>query len=277
MVLTESDIRQMVESVVKETRHVVDDALSKLGDMIYNTAINGGGEICPEAINSCNPYFKTDRPLKISVMNLPGSANARIDHKTGEIDIDPMTLKGVSAKEIIMHELSHYIDLTKRMGTYTDDVGFPSAQFIDCCIYWFKPTEIQARLVEYAYRLKRSPRFARYNLSHPVPNSSLRMKEMQEYINRIKSAKFDNTKLNADMALVIGIFYQEAAKRAQRRHGTDVQGVKPYLKQLIDWQNMTPEDFETKRKLLLKIYEKRLRSMKNKALKIRYDALMSNQ
>ena len=101
MVLTESDIRQMVESVVKETRHVVDNALSKLGDMIYNTAINGGGEICPEAINSCNPYFKTDQPLKISVMNLPGSANARIDHKAGEIDIDPMTLKGAGANSKI--------------------------------------------------------------------------------------------------------------------------------------------------------------------------------
>ena len=280
MILTEQDIRYMVNECVSrltEVRHVIDGRLGKLADMIIMTAKYGGGDISCEAINSCNPYFQIDKPLKVSVQRLPASVNASFYYEIPEIAIDPKTMRRADIRDIIMHELSHFVDNSSRTKTDVDNIVYPNLEFINQCMYYYRPTEIQARLVEYANRLRRNPFFIKLKITDTRVNSALHINEMQQFLDMVKNARFSRI-LSPEMALVIGLFYAEASKRAMRRHGTDkVEDVKDYVKRLSDYKNISEQEFESRKQTMVKIYEKRLRSMMNKALKIKYDAMTANQ
>lgn len=277
MVFSESDIRQMVqESISKllEYHHTIDDGLGTLADDILLIARHGGGTISADVVNRYNKYFQTDKDLKV-VVERRSSDNAYYDRINNVLGIATKTLNSVKAKEIVMHELSHFIDQNARKKFDTEVITMPKLRFVDMALYFYRVTEMQARLNEYANRIKRNPMLAKYKITSK--QTSLHIDDMYYTLKMVEGADFNNS-ADPSWAMVIGLAYSFALSKAMRRTNTissnDVRG---RFTNYINIDNLTEQEFNNRKASVSKILRKRLRVFTHKALKIKGDAIQTNQ
>ena len=148
MVLTEQDIRDITRAVLSEVRHRLDRRLKPLVEKIISLAQNGGGILHADEVNALNPYYSINFDLPVVVRKMQ-DAEAGYDSDANVFIVDPRLLKSKRCFSVIMHEVSHFIDLGKRTKEPTDDLS-NSIPLLNNCTYLFRPTEIQARLAQYA-------------------------------------------------------------------------------------------------------------------------------
>lgn len=273
MVLTEQDIREIVAGVITEVRHVINDSLEKLAKKVIKLAYKGGGTIKASYVNKLNPYFTTNKDLKVVVEFSHNDELAAFYQDENKIVI---TTKGLIVyNEIllstIMHELSHYIDQTKRTKGATDICVNNSDDLKDRCTYLFNPSEMQARLVEYATQLKKDKNLV--NLKVEDDNTRLFITQMRKYLSLLRFAKFNpNTarEVKGKDILEWVSAHGEIAKAIRRLNTRDIPTI---TKNSIICNNgfVNEADFLKRQQAVLRLYEKRLRNFTHKALKIKYD------
>lgn len=273
MVLTEQDIRSIVAEVITEVRHVIDNSLMKLAKRVIKLAKIGGGTIKASYVNKLNPYFKTDKDLRVVVE--PPHDDILATFYKDESKIVVTTTAMMSYNEYllstIMHELSHYIDQTKRTKEATDICVNNSDGLKDRCTYLFNPSEMQARLTEYATQLRKDKNFV--NLKVEDDNTRLFITQMRKYLSLLRFAKFNpNTarEVKGKDVLEWVCSHGEIARAIRRLDSRDIGTV---TKNSIICNNgfVNEADFLKRQQAVIKLYEKRLRNFTHKALKIKYD------
>lgn len=276
MRLNETDIRMMVEECVKrilsEYHHSIDSSLEKLAELIIEKFEEGGGEISPEEINAINPYFKTDEPLAVTPVdgdqvNFIASYSKR--NNEIEINSDRRFHFGNRLKETVMHELSHFVDSNLRTKpnsmaqrfTPNGENDLPTT-FTNEILYYFSPTEIQARLTQYKYFLERQPQMAERSIRDEYAENVLKLGYMQTLVEIVDGCEYGTN--SEDIIQMLG--NAASATRVTKRGGDYDQSA--YL------NGMSFNEFSTQQQKISRILKKRLKSMTQKALKIKYDAML---
>lgn len=271
MIINEQDIREMVTecvSMLLERHGAIDEKLEGLADLIIAKYEEGGGIISANEINSINPYFKTAKPIKVTIVD-GGASIASYDYKTNEIEINKQRFNSrYSAKESIMHELSHFIDLNARTKAPNPPRQFSTngpkdihATFANDILYFFRPTEMQARLTQYAYFLKEHPEFASKKLIMHENEKVLKIGYMRTLL-----AIFNGAQYNSPSEDIVQMVANIASyDRVEKRGGT-------YSNSAF-WEDMSKKEFILQKEKISKILTKRLKSFVNKAAKIKYDCL----
>jgi hypothetical protein len=273
MVLTEQDIRSIVAEVITEVRHVISDSLEKLAKRVIKIAKIGGGKISAKYVNKVNPYFRTDKDLRVVVEPPHDDVLATFYKDESKIAVSSTALNyyGDILLSTVMHELSHYIDQTKRTKEATDICVNNSDGVKDRCTYLFNPSEMQARLVEYATQLKKDKNLI--NLKVEDDNTRLFITQMRKYLSLLRFAKFNpNTarEVQGKDVLEWVCEHGEVARAIRKLNTTDVSTL---TKNSIICNNgfVNEADFLKRQQAVVKLYEKRLRNFTHKALKIKYD------
>lgn len=269
MVLSECEIRSMVMecvSMILEHHHSIDKSLEKLAELIDEKYHEGGGFISTEEINAINPYFSVKSPLVVSVVSNDEFV-ASYNVKTNEIEINEKKYNGkFSSKETIMHELSHFIDLNARTKPlnpptqYTPNgpIDLP-VKFSNDILYFFRPTEIQARLTQFTYFLKSNPDCAKKDLSSFENEKVLKADYMSTLIEIVEGS--DYYKASGEIVQILA--NSASYNRVKKRGGGYERSA------FLD--NMSESEFNVQKQKIISILKKRLKSFKQKALKIKYD------
>lgn len=266
-------VRESVEGIL-EAHHAIDNGLQDLADIILDMARNGGGTIPANVVNRYNKYFKSSRDLKVVLLKR-NSSYAYYDARSNCFGIAQKTLNLSKARETVMHELSHFIDQTARTKPDTETATLPRLKFVDLALYFYRATEMQARLTEYSYRIKRNPKLAKYKIRDRQTN--LHVDDMEIVLQMVERANFYNNS-DPSWAMVVGLAYAIALNKSMRRNNTTtISAIADRLSNYIKIEKMTEEDFDMRKNSVIKFCQKRLRSFISKALKIKYDALQTNQ
>ena len=273
MELNRADIKAMIKECVNrillEHHHSIDGSLEKLAELIIEKFEEGGGEISPEEINAINPYFKTNKPIVVVPVDGVNFV-ASYSKTTGEIEIN--TEKrfhfGGRLKETLMHELSHFVDTNLRTKPYTNTQIFTpggpsdtSAKFVNDILYYFSPTEMQARLTQFKYFLERQPQMAKRSIKDHFNEKVLNLDYMETLISIVDGCVYGTR--SEDIIQMLGNAASNA--RVKKRGGS--------YDQTAFLGGMSEQEFDEQQKKISRILSKRLKSMTQKALKIKYDAL----
>lgn len=273
MVLSEREIRSMVMecvSMILEHHHAIDKSLEKLADLIDEKYHEGGGVISVEEINSINPYFSVNSPIVVSVVSNDEFA-ASYNEKTNEIEINEKKYNGrFSSKELIMHELSHFIDLNARTKPINPPTQYTPngptdlpVKFSNDILYFFRPTEMQARLTQFTYFLKSNPDCARKDLTSIENEKVLKTEYMSILIEIVEGTEYYKTS-----GEIVQILANSAScDRVKKRGGGYERSA------FLD--GMSESEFNVQKQKIISILKKRLNSFKQKALKIKYDMMVS--
>ena len=281
MEFTLDDIRQMVSECLErlyEYHHAPDESISALADAVIEKVKHGGGVISRRTMNKINPYFKENRPLKVIVVKsgfntlLHGKVNASYnqDDNTIEIVKNNVNLENMGrVKELIMHELSHFVD--KNLGNkFNKIIQFNGIQdkyvvFANNFKYLFDPSEIQARLSEYHQHLKEVPEDALEDALEETLNKILFLKQMEGYLKKVKNIDFYSENSEAIYRISKLNYAERIARRDNGPQNINMDNKNGFV---------SIEQFEDMKNNIVRKAEKRLRSMKNKAYKIKYDAIL---
>lgn len=267
MTLTGRDIRKIVNECVQrilEYHHTIDKSLEALAEMILSIAEKGGGVIPANEVTKFNPYFG-GADLNVAIENGTGDV-ASYEHKTNTVYVSNSSsfYRNGRLKEAIMHELSHYVDKNLRTKPdfankrYSDDTEV--AELANDILYYFSPTEIQARLTQYKYFLEKYPFYARKPLTFKEAENVLHLEYMQDLIEEIENEEFEDSYFG----IVHRIVYQESVKRTQRRGG----GIPGFLSGFKD-----ENEYNSQKSKLISRLTKKLSLFSQKAGKIKFDAL----
>ena len=245
MILSESEIRSMVKECVGhilEYHHVVDSSFEKLADLIIQKFDTGGGEISADLVKSINPYF--------------------------EINTNPIFHKNGRTKESIMHELTHFLDDNKRtkpkVGALSfdkDSVNDTRTEFVNDILYYFNPSEIQARLTQYYYFLKQNPYMVSSDIQSYDNERVLKIGYMETLLEIANGATYGKPSEEIIQALA----YAASYSRIRKREGH--VGNSAYM------EGMSEDEFNEQKNKITNILSQRLEKMKKKALKIKYDMM----
>ena len=272
MILSESEIRSMVKECVGhilEYHHVVDSSFEKLADLIIQKFNTGGGEISADLVNSINPYFKTGKPLIVTPKDSVNGV-AAYNPQTNEIEIntDPIFHRNGRTKESIMHELTHFLDDNKRtkpkVGALSfdkDSVNDTRTEFVNDILYYFNPSEIQARLTQYYYFLKQNPYMVSSDIQSYDNERVLKIGYMETLLEIANGATYGKPSEEIIQALA----YAASYSRIRKREGH--VGNSAYM------EGMSEDEFNEQKNKITNILSQRLEKMKKKALKIKYDMM----
>ena len=202
MKLVVNDLKIIITECVQrilEYHHVINQSLESLAEMVLSIAEKGGGVIPANEVAKFNPYFD-GADLNVAIENETGNV-ASYEHKTNTLYVPNSSsfYRNGRLKEVIMHELSHYIDNNLRTKPdfankrYYDDAE--AADLANDILYYFKPTEMQARLTQYKYFLEKYPFYARKPLTFKASENVLHLEYMQDLIEKIENEKFEDSYL----------------------------------------------------------------------------------
>ena len=168
-----------------------------------------------------------------------------------------------------MHELSHFVDSNLRTKPYsmtqsftTDGVTDTATKFTNDILYYFNPTEIQARLTQYKYFLERQPRMSKRSIKSEYAERVLKLEYMETLIEIVDECIY-GTK-SEDIIQMLGNAASDA--RVKKRGGS--------YDQTAFLGGMSFREFYMQQQKISRILRKRLKSMTQKALKIKYDAMV---
>ena len=266
MKLGVNDLKMMIAECVRrilEYHHVIDPSLESLAEMILSIVEKGGGVIPANEVTKFNPYFG-GVDLNVAIENGTGDV-ASYEHKTNTLYVSNSSsfYRNGRLKEAIMHELSHYVDKNLRTKPdfankkYSDDTDV--AKLANDILYYFSPTEMQARLTQYKYFLEKYPFYARKPLTFKEAENVLHLEYMQDLIEEIENEEFENSYFG----IVHRIAYQESVKRTQRRGG----GIPGFLFGFKD-----ENEYNSQKSKLISRLAKKLSLFSQKAGKIKFDA-----
>lgn len=269
MILTEGEIRKMVTECVArilEYHHVIDSSLEKLAEMIIEKFNEGGGAIPHSIANSLNPYFKSDKDLMVAIEEKPNCV-ASYEQETNTIFINGSSsfYNTERMKEAIMHELSHFVDQNMRTSQdfsgkrYSDKED--AAKVTNEILYYFRPTEMQARLVQYKYFLEQYPFYRRKPLSYKHSENVLHLDYMADLIDEVENEDW----YYSHFGIVHRLAFMESKRRAQQRGGNSTPGFARGFN--------SEKEFNSQKDKIVNRLKKRLDIFAKKAAKIKYDMM----
>ena len=274
MILGECDIRDMVMECVErilEHHHVIDSSLEKLADLIIEKFNEGGGEIPSDLVNSINPYFKINTPL-IVIPSETINDIASYNQTTNEIEINtnPRFHGNGRDKESIIHELTHFVDLKQRTKAHVGALSFSKTgiadtitEFVNDILYYFNPSEMQARLSQYGYFLKQNANAVNSDIYSYDSEKVLKLGYMKTLIEIANGATYGKP----SEEIIQMLAYSASYSRIKKRGGN--------ISNSAYTEGMTTNDFNEQKTKIVNILNHRLEKMKKKAMKIKYDMMIS--
>lgn len=274
MIINESDIRAMVKECIEcilEHHHIIDSSFEKLADLIIQKFNEGGGEISSDVVNSINPYFKTNTPL-IVIPSETMNDIASYNQATNEIEINtnPRFHRNGRDKESIIHELTHFVDLNQRTKPRIGFLSFSKTviadtitEFVNDILYYFNPSEMQARLSQYGYFLKQNANAVNSNIYSYDTEKVLKLGYMETLIEIAKGATYGKP----SEEIIQMLAYSASYSRIKNRGGN--------ISNSAYTEGLTIDDFNEQKTKIVNILSHRLEKMKKKAMKIKYDMMMS--
>lgn len=205
--------------------------------------------------------------------------------------LNQMQFKKVVAKTLIAlsHEMSHFIDnnMQKRLthNPQWDENHFPNV--VSKCLYYFSPTEIQARLNQYNASLRLYPKMRMEDITttgQSMTEKTLGLNEMESLIFIIENLNYNDEMVNNTHSdnpmtswIIVYLDYMKRFNDLQRKRYSD-ENTKytsyeyvRYLKEKIPIEEIKPLDrlhFERAKQYFLKDYKKKYKKMYHKAQKI---------
>lgn len=274
MILGEGDIRKMVVECIKcilEHHHVIDSSLEKLADLIIEKFNEGGGEISSDVVNSINPYFKINTPLIVVPSDaINGVASYNQTTNKIEINTNPRFHKDGKDKESIIHELTHFIDLNQRTKPSVGPLSYSKTgitdtitEFVNDILYYFNPSEMQARLSQYGYFLKQNADATNSDIYSYDSEKVLKLGYMETLIEITNGATYGKP----SEEIIQMLAYSASYSRIKNRGGN--------ISNSAYTEGLTIDDFNEQKTKIVNILSHRLEKMKKKAMKIKYDTMMS--
>ena len=257
--------------MILEHHHVIDKSLEKLADLIIQKFNEGGGEISSDVVNSINPYFKTNTPL-IVIPSETINGIASYNQATNEIEINtnPRFHGNGRDKESIIHELTHFVDLNQRTKPRTGvlsysktGIGDTITEFVNNILYYFNPSEMQARLSQYGCFLGQNANAANSNIYSYDSEKILKLGYMETLIEITNGATYGKP----SEEIIQMLAYSASYSRIKNRGGS--------ISNSAYTEGMTIDEFNKQKTKIVNVLNNRIEKMKKKAMKIKYDMMVS--
>lgn len=306
VLLNKRDIRAMVlESVKKvlaERRGVVDEGIKQLCSYISNWVADSFKShqsndftdkfiIPTEEVDKYNKYFKSSLPLTIviggtSEDNFGGEyekgtntitiSNQLWDYNTWEF------LNKTTIREVLSHELTHMVNLNmfaNKTVAHINQTELCGVNISNDIRYLFSNTEMTARINGFAQFLEIAKPLKIIRKSGIAFDEVTRVKKMEEYINLLKSLRYEDE--NAD--IIRQLFYMDSVERKSNAQKIDINKLSdkdengiPYGERIPYMKTEMPEDVwnRTKEKIIRNL-EKKLSLFQQKIAKVFWDYCQS--
>lgn len=162
--ITEKQFKTLIGEDVSETMSGIDDRMAQLAKEIFALAkrnsIKGINEfyISADRINNSQDYFKTNKNLKVElVYDFYDSTVATYYHKDYRMEINMEWVYKESETLVIstiVHELTHMVNFEKGRTNTLNVYRSKRIKQLDDYLYYFNPTEMQARLSQFYHYSK---------------------------------------------------------------------------------------------------------------------------
>lgn len=264
-----SDIRQMVceciKKIVLEYHGAINDSILKIAETIITSLRNGKTEFTlnKNNIEQYYPYKYCPNILNVKIENLNNKQIAIYSTKTKTIKISPLfiSFNDNYLIEILMHELTHWVNDNESLGKIVNNNSkiIPQTNkelLIKEILYLFNSSEIQARITQLKWYIKRKQTNNFENVTH--------LKRMLFLINEIEKENY----------------FEYENYFGEENFGTIIEGLlsqRNYYKYTIDgkerWNNLLSEnEFIKTKRAILNNFKKKYKKFKINIDKIIYDS-----
>lgn len=306
VLLDKRDIREMVlESVKKvlaEKRGVVDEGIKQLCSYISNWAAESFKNhqsndftdkfiIPAEEVDKYNKYFKSSLPLTIVIggtsedkfggeyekgTNTITISNQLWDYNTWEF------LNKTTIREVLSHELTHMVNLNmfaNKTVAHINQTELCGVNISNDIRYLFSNTEMTARINGFAQFLEIAKPLKIIRKSGIAFDEVTRVKKMEEYINLLKSLRYEDE--NAD--IIRQLFYMDSVERKSNTQKIDINKLSdkdengiPYGERIPYMKTEMPEDVWNRvKEKIIRNLEKKLSLFQQKIAKVFWDYCQS--
>jgi len=313
----ENMIKECVGAVLNESQHVLDKGIYDLSIKILKFALADREyhdiEVDKEDIEAYIPKKYLDKMYGDNMFTKRGTlhiifndddmsgSDGQYEFLTNTIylrkivknlkQLDIKQFKSVVRKTLVAlyHEMSHFIDnnMQRRLTHIPQwhENHFPNV--VLKCLYYFSPTEIQARLNQYDVSLRLYPKMRKEEITtsgQSMTETTLGLNEMESLIFIIENLNY-NDEMENDIHsnnpitawIIVYLDYMKRFNDLQRKRYSD-ENTKytsyeyiRYLKEKMPIDEIKPLDklhFERAKQYFLKDYKKKYKNMYHKALKI---------
>lgn len=267
------EIREMVKNVISEVHGAIDDKLFGLCNIIFSRLRGGEKDFTIDraTLQQFYPYKNCPDSLNVSLTDLPTGRNAYMAYApdSNTIKIDPVSFCFTPQRRnaYLIHELTHFVNnMEKTKRTDADNLHFDvetdNEEYAREIIYFFEPSEMQARASQFKQELKANP-----NQPLEYYNNTTQLRGMRNLIEFVKNDKF----LGAS-STEFSIIDLLLAQRAYKRWFVDT----PEKKEKGRFLNITTEqDHERAKAAIVKKLQRRYNKFFTVISKIYYDSISS--
>lgn len=319
--ITRKDIEKMITecvgAILNESQHVLDDGIYNLSVEILKFALANREyndvEVDREDIERYLPKRYLDRMQGDNMFTKRGTlhiifkdndmsgSDGLYEFLTNTIylrkivpdlsKLDQTQFKKVVRKMLValFHEMSHFVDnnMQKRAIHTPQWEKNPFPVVVSKCLYYFDPTEIQARLNQYNISLKLYPKMRNEDITttgQSMTERTLGLNEMESLIFIIENLNYNDEMVNNTHSdnpmtswIIVYLDYMKRFAGMQRRRYSDKNSQYKsyeyvrYLKEKMPVENVKPLDrlhFDRAKEYFLNDYRKKYKKMYHKAQKI---------
>lgn len=270
MKLNREDIKSLIKECVQrilEVHGAIDDRLAGIADIIIERMKNGESKfiLTKNEISQFYPYKNCPEKLPVLVKKELGvGIPAKYSPETGTISVssDIVLFPKDSVVEVIMHELTHWVNDVEShgglsRGRITVIQEGEKERIVKAILYLFNPSEMQARISQFKWALKRkAPKYSYETITH--------LKYMSKLLSLVENETYEE--------------YENSYGESES-YGTIVEGLlseRAYYKSSIDGKDrysnfMSGNEFNAAKKSILKSLTKKYKKFKSNIDKITFD------
>lgn len=270
MKLNREDIKSLIKECVQrilEVHGAIDDSLSGIADIIIERIKNGETKftLTKDEISQFYPYKNCPERLPVLVKKELGvGIPAKYSPETRTIFVSPdiILFPKDSVVEVIMHELTHWVNDVESngglsRGRITVMQEGEKERMVKAILYLFDPSEMQARVSQFKWALKRkAPKYSYEAITH--------LKYMSKLISLVENETYEE--------------YENSYGESES-YGTIVEGLlseRAYYKSSIDGKDrynnfMSENEFNAAKESILKSLTKKYKKFESSIDKITFD------
>ena len=270
MKLNKGDIKSLIKECVQQILEVhgaINDSLSGIADIIIERIKNGETKftLTKDEISQFYPYKNCPERLPVLVKKELGiGIPAKYSPDTRIISVSPdiVLFPKDSIVDVIMHELTHWVNDAESngglsRGRITIMQEGEKEQTVKAILYLFDPSEMQARVSQFKWALKRkAPKYSYEAITH--------LKYMSKLISLVDNETYEE--------------YENSYGESES-YGTIVEGLlseRAYYKSSIDGKDrysnfMSENEFNVAKEAIIKRLRKKYAKYKSSIDKNIYD------
>lgn len=270
MKLNREDIKSLIKECAQrilEVHGAIDDRLAGIADIIIERMKNGVTKftLTKDEISQFYPYKNCPESLSVLVKKELGiGVPAKYSPETRTIFVSPdiILFPKDSVVEVIMHELTHWVnDVESNGGLSRGRITImqegEKERTVKAILYLFDPSEMQARVSQFKWALKRkAPKYSYEAITH--------LKYMSKLISLVENETYEE--------------YENSYGESES-YGTIVEGLlseRAYYKSSIDGKDrynnfMSENEFNAAKESILKSLTKKYKKFESSIDKITFD------